>query len=81
MRTKLLSSMATTNLSVVDSTPTPEITSSERITWVLIYHLGILPALWLSPHVLSWLRRANTGAAAPSSGAVSSGERLDGQHK
>ena len=44
------------NLSVSDSTPTPDITSSERIAWVLIWYLVILPAVWLTPVVYSWLR-------------------------
>ena len=46
----------TANLSEANSTSTPLISSSERVTWVLIWYLGILPALWLAPAIYSWLK-------------------------
>ena len=67
------------NLSITDSTP--EITRSERITWVLIWYLGILPALWLSPVFFSWLKhkaRSPGETSAPTAMVPSSeGARLE----
>ena len=62
------------NFSATDSTP--DVTSSERVMWVLIWYLGILPALWLLPVVVSWLRRprGKTEAVAPSASTISSSE-------
>ena len=64
------------NLSVSDSTPTPEIASSERVMWLLIWFFGILPVIWLLPVVYSWLRRrwAKTTAVAASASMISSSE-------
>ena len=52
------------NLSATE--PTPEIASSERVMWLLIWFFGILPVIWLLPVVYSWLRRrwAKTAAVA-----------------
>ena len=62
------------NFSITDSTP--EITSSERIMWLLIWYVGILPTIWLTPVVYLWLRRRHgkTEAGAASTSTVSSNE-------
>ena len=64
------------NVSITDSTP--EIASSERVMWVLIWYLVILPrAIWLTPVVYSWLRRRHgktVQTEAASASVISSSE-------
>ena len=53
-----LSATMTSTLSSANTTSTPDkISDSERVKWVLIWYLGIGPAIWLTPIVYARLKK------------------------
>ena len=48
-----------------NATSTPDISSSEPLTWVLILYVGILPTIWIAPIVYSCWKRKRSRAPPP----------------